>query len=268
MSKMGISTYQSYCGAQIFDAVGLSSDFVNTYFTGTATMIEGVGLDEVASETAERHRLAFSNDPVLATRWKWAANMPTACAAKITCMDARCGGHAAARRARQCAGALPGIRRDGQRSTLRMNAIRGLFASRRCGSCRPQAGAAGRGRARRGYRQAVFDRRHVVRLDQPRSAYDAGDRDEPDRRQVEHRRRRRGAGPLPAAARRRSQSGALGDQAGRLGPVRRDDGIPGQRRHDPDQGRAGRKARRGRAVARPQGGCDDRQDGTRRRASA
>ncbi len=66
MSKMGISTYQSYCGAQIFDAIGLSTDFVDAYFTGTATMIEGVGLAEVARETAERHRLAFSNDPVLA----------------------------------------------------------------------------------------------------------------------------------------------------------------------------------------------------------
>ena len=44
MSKMGISTYQSYCGAQIFDAVGLSSDFVEKYFTGTATTIEGIGL--------------------------------------------------------------------------------------------------------------------------------------------------------------------------------------------------------------------------------
>jgi glutamate synthase (NADPH/NADH) large chain len=44
MSKMGISTYQSYCGAQIFDAVGLSSEFIEKYFTGTATTIEGVGL--------------------------------------------------------------------------------------------------------------------------------------------------------------------------------------------------------------------------------
>ncbi|TIX04737.1 MAG: hypothetical protein E5V44_14395, partial [Mesorhizobium sp.] len=44
MSKMGISTYQSYCGAQIFDAIGLKSDFVEKYFTGTATLIEGVGL--------------------------------------------------------------------------------------------------------------------------------------------------------------------------------------------------------------------------------
>jgi glutamate synthase (NADPH) large chain len=66
MSKMGISTYQSYCGAQIFDAVGLRSDFVAEYFTGTHTAVEGVGLEEIAQETAERHRLAFSDDvPVL-----------------------------------------------------------------------------------------------------------------------------------------------------------------------------------------------------------
>ncbi|MEA2986372.1 MAG: glutamate synthase large chain, partial [Alphaproteobacteria bacterium] len=64
MSKMGISTYQSYCGAQIFDAVGLKADFVATYFTGTATRIEGVGLEEVAEETMRRHRDAFSDSPV------------------------------------------------------------------------------------------------------------------------------------------------------------------------------------------------------------
>ncbi|WP_062016868.1 glutamate synthase large subunit [Aureimonas sp. AU4] len=66
MSKMGISTYQSYCGAQIFDAIGLRSDFVKQYFAGTSTTIEGVGLDEIARETVERHTLAFSDDPVLA----------------------------------------------------------------------------------------------------------------------------------------------------------------------------------------------------------
>ncbi len=65
MSKMGISTYQSYCGAQIFDAIGLSSEFVEQYFTGTATMIEGVGLEEVSAETVSRHQSAFSEDPVL-----------------------------------------------------------------------------------------------------------------------------------------------------------------------------------------------------------
>ncbi|MGB8275832.1 MAG: glutamate synthase large subunit [Alphaproteobacteria bacterium] len=64
MSKMGISTYQSYCGAQIFDSIGLSSAFVKTYFTGTSAAIEGVGLAEIARETVERHRLAFSDAPV------------------------------------------------------------------------------------------------------------------------------------------------------------------------------------------------------------
>jgi glutamate synthase (NADPH) large chain len=65
MSKMGISTYQSYCGAQIFDAVGLRKDFVDQYFFGTATTIDGAGLDEIAEETARRHREAFGESPVL-----------------------------------------------------------------------------------------------------------------------------------------------------------------------------------------------------------
>jgi glutamate synthase (NADPH/NADH) large chain len=67
MSKMGISTYQSYCGAQIFDAVGLSSEFIDRFFFGTASPIEGVGLAEIASETINRHKAAFGRDPVLAS---------------------------------------------------------------------------------------------------------------------------------------------------------------------------------------------------------
>jgi glutamate synthase (NADPH/NADH) large chain len=66
MSKMGISTYQSYCGAQIFEAIGLNAEFVAEYFTGTATQIEGIGLFEVAAEAANMHRDAFGADPVLA----------------------------------------------------------------------------------------------------------------------------------------------------------------------------------------------------------
>ncbi len=62
MSKMGISTYQSYCGAQIFDAVGLNSSFIDRYFPGTATMIEGIGLAEVAEESMHRHRLAYGKE--------------------------------------------------------------------------------------------------------------------------------------------------------------------------------------------------------------
>jgi glutamate synthase (NADPH/NADH) large chain len=67
MSKMGISTYQSYCGAQIFDAVGLKAEFVAKYFVGTHTKIEGVGLAEIAEETARRHADAFSEAPVYKT---------------------------------------------------------------------------------------------------------------------------------------------------------------------------------------------------------
>ncbi|QRF50136.1 glutamate synthase large subunit [Rhizobium rosettiformans] len=67
MSKMGISTYQSYCGAQIFDAIGLSSALVDKYFFGTATTIEGIGLEEIAEETVTRHLSAFGKDPVLAS---------------------------------------------------------------------------------------------------------------------------------------------------------------------------------------------------------
>ena len=67
MSKMGISTYQSYCGAQIFDAVGLKADFVAKYFVGTHTRIEGVGLAEIAEETARRHADAFGDTQIYKT---------------------------------------------------------------------------------------------------------------------------------------------------------------------------------------------------------
>ena len=59
MSKMGISTYMSYTGAQIFEAIGLNSAFVDEYFTGTASNVEGIGLAEVAEERMRPHRDAF-----------------------------------------------------------------------------------------------------------------------------------------------------------------------------------------------------------------
>ncbi len=67
MSKMGISTYMSYCGAQIFEAVGLSRAFVDRYFTGTASHVGGIGVFEVAEEAIRVHRAAFGEDPTLAT---------------------------------------------------------------------------------------------------------------------------------------------------------------------------------------------------------
>ena len=63
MSKMGISTVASYTGAQIFEAIGLASDLIDEYFTGTVSRLEGVGLDVLAEEVATRHRLAHPDNP-------------------------------------------------------------------------------------------------------------------------------------------------------------------------------------------------------------
>ncbi|WP_181382773.1 glutamate synthase large subunit [Streptomyces sp. CG 926] len=67
MSKMGISTVASYRGAQVFEAVGLNDEFVETYFNGTATKIGGAGLDVVAKEVAARHAKAYPVSGIAAT---------------------------------------------------------------------------------------------------------------------------------------------------------------------------------------------------------
>lgn len=59
ISKMGISTIQSYCGAQIFEAVGIGDELVDKYFTDTASRIGGIGIKEVAEETLEKHKMAY-----------------------------------------------------------------------------------------------------------------------------------------------------------------------------------------------------------------
>jgi glutamate synthase (NADPH/NADH) large chain len=64
MSKMGISTYQSYCGAQIFDAVGLSTALVDAYFSGTSTTIEGIGIRELAEESIRWHNDAYGDKAI------------------------------------------------------------------------------------------------------------------------------------------------------------------------------------------------------------
>jgi glutamate synthase (NADPH) large chain len=66
MSKMGVSTYMSYCGAQLFEAIGLEKGFVEKYFRGTASQVGGIGVFEVAEEAIRMHAAAFGDDPVLA----------------------------------------------------------------------------------------------------------------------------------------------------------------------------------------------------------
>ncbi|HET9059979.1 MAG TPA: glutamate synthase large subunit, partial [Acidimicrobiales bacterium] len=79
MSKMGISTVASYTGAQVFEAIGLSSEVVDRYFRGTATQVEGIGLEMIADEALARHRAGWPDRPSqLAHRdlepggeWQW-----------------------------------------------------------------------------------------------------------------------------------------------------------------------------------------------------
>ena len=68
MSKMGVSTYMSYCGAQLFEAIGLARPLVDSYFRGTASQVGGIGVFEVAEEAIRLHRAAFGADPLLAGR--------------------------------------------------------------------------------------------------------------------------------------------------------------------------------------------------------
>ena len=63
LSKMGISTVMSYTGAQIFEAIGLSHELVEEYFTGTSSKLDGIGLDLIAAELEKRHALAFAPNP-------------------------------------------------------------------------------------------------------------------------------------------------------------------------------------------------------------
>ena len=146
---------------------------------------------------------------------------------------------------------LPAVHRRGRPAR-----DRGRLAARpvRAAHRAPAAGAARRGRAGQRDRQAVRHRRHVVRVDLGGVARGARDRDEPPRRQVEHRRGRRGrrAALRPGPAVRR--------QAGCQRPVRRHHRVPGARRRHPDQDGAGRQARRGRPATREQGVAVDRED--------
>jgi glutamate synthase (NADPH/NADH) large chain/glutamate synthase (ferredoxin) len=66
MSKMGVSTYMSYCGAQLFEAIGINSETIAKYFTRTPSKVEGIGVFEMAEEAIRMHKAAFGNDPVLA----------------------------------------------------------------------------------------------------------------------------------------------------------------------------------------------------------
>ena len=248
ISKMGISTIQSYCGAQIFEAVGLEKALIDRHFTGTASRIGGIGIDVLARETLDRHATAYPADHqallpvggIYAWRRDGEYHQWNPETIALLQHSVRLNGNGARE--------VQGVRDARQRRRV---AARDAARADEVQDRRRDADRHRRGRAREGDRQALRHRRDVARLDLARVARDARDRDEPPRRQVEHRRGRRGPGPLHARPQRRLAP--LGDQAGRVGALRRDDPLPRQLRPAADQDGAGRQARRGRPAARPQG---------------
>ena len=252
MSKMGVSTIASYTGAQIFEALGLSSELVEQYFAGTTSRIEGIGLDEIAAEVTKRHARAYPPDGIpLPHRtlsgggeYKWRREGPPHLFDPETVFRLQ---HST-RQKRYDIFKTYTARVDDQ--SERLMTLRGLleFDPER------QPVADRRGRAGQRDRQAVLHRRDELRLDQPGGTRDPRDRHEPAGRQVQHRRGRRGR--RPALRPRTPQR----DQAGGVRPFRRDQRLPEQRRRHPDQDGAGRQARRGRPAARPEGVPVGRQD--------
>ena len=241
LSKMGISTIRSYTGAQIFEAIGLEEQLVERHFTGTASRVGGVGLNVLAWEALDRHARAY----------------PAASSELLP------------------PGGIYAWRRDGEFHGWNPETIATLQQA-----AREEGGADAYERFATYVNEVAVPKSSLrgllrfneapepVPLDEVEPASEIVKRfksggmslgalspeahetlatgHEPPRRQVEHRRGRGG----PGALRRRPP---LVDQAGGVGPLRRDRALPGERRRAPDQGRPGRQARRGRPAARPQG---------------
>jgi glutamate synthase (NADPH/NADH) large chain len=258
MSKMGISAIQSYRGAQVFEALGLRQDVIDHYFTWTPSRVGGIGLDVIAQEVLMRHRAAYSER---------AANSHTLPGGGLYQWRANGEAHLFTP---ESIHKLQKAVRTGQVSAYKEYAslindqsknlctLRSLLDFK-VGSRNPAV----RGRAGRGHHEALQDGRHVLRIDLKGGARDPRHRHEPHRRQVQHGRGRRGPGTVPAPPERRLEE--LRHQAGRLGPLRRHERVPGQRQGAPDQDGPGRQARRGRTAARLQGLSLGRQDAAHHR---
>ncbi len=187
MSKMGVSTVASYTGAQIFEAVGLGGELVDRYFTGTTSRLGGVGLDVLAEEVARRHAKAYPPSGIAPAhrrleiggeyQWRREGEPHLFDPESVFRLQhsTRSGRYDIFKQYTQ--------RIDEQ--SQRLMTLRGLFRFK-------DGAAAGdpdrRGRAGQRDRQAVLDRRDVVRLNLQGSARDDRHRHEPAGRQVQHRR--------------------------------------------------------------------------------
>ena len=209
MSKMGISTVASYRGAQVFEAIGLSQDLVDEYFTGTVSQLGGVG--------PRRHRrrdrgparagLPARRHPAGAPQAARRRRVPVAPRGRAAPVRPRHRLPAPARHAGAALRRLQAVHRADRRAVRAADdAARALRARRRRAA---PAGADRRGRAGQRDRPALQHRRDELRLDQHGGARDPRHRDEPAQGPLQHRRGRRGPRApawTPSAARRSSRS--------------------------------------------------------------
>ena len=212
ISKMGISTLFSYCGAQIFEAVGLNQEVIDRYFTGTASRVGGVGLEEIEREVLERHRRAFSgveDGPEELEvggeyqlrmqgqyhQWNQTTIPPLQRAVKTGSFET-----------------FKEFTRHFDEQSARFSTLRGLFEFEENPIPLEEVEPATRDR------QALHDGRDVARLHLEGGARDSGHRDEPHRRQVQHGRGWRGPCEVHARRERRRRRSAIKQVAsGRFG---------------------------------------------------
>ena len=253
MSKMGISTYQSYCGAQIFDAVGLSSDFIEKYFTGTATTIEGIGLKQIAEESVRRHRDAYGDNPIYRNMLDVGGDY----AFRLRGEDHAWTPESVSRLQHAVRGNNPAeyelFAQQINEQNERLLTLRGLMEFKTGGQpCRwtrskPAADIVKRFSTGAMSFGSISREAHTTlaiamnRIGGRSNTGEGGE--EADRFK-----------PLANGDSMRSAH-----QAGGVGPLRRHRRISGQCRRHPDQDGAGRQARRRRPAARPQGRCQYRQ---------
>jgi glutamate synthase (ferredoxin) len=217
MSKMGISTLQSYCGAQIFEAIGLEQAFVDRYFTWTASRIGGVGIDVIAQEVKTRHEKAFPKRPVAQPdldsggEYKWRRDGELHLFNPETVQKLQ---HATRLNQEKVYREFTQVVNDQSRA---LGTLRGLLDFK-AGTRIPIEDVEP---------AALRHRRDVVRIDQRGGARDDCHRDESPRRQVEHGRRRRGSVALSPRCERRFTPER--NQAGRVGAIRRHQRVSRQR---------------------------------------
>ena len=248
MSKMGISTVASYTGAQVFEAIGLDGAADRRVLhrdrladrRRRARGAGGRGGDAPPRRPTSRAR---PSGPTASSRW--AASTSGAARASSTSSTRRRCSSSSTPRGPSATTSSRSTRARGRRPVREAgDAARAAAAEAGAGRTDPARG----GGAGLGHHGPLLHRRHVLRLHLGRGPRDPRHRHEPHRRAVQHRRGRGGRRPLHA--RRQRRPAAQRHQAGGLGPLRRHERVPGQRRRPADQDLPGGQAGRGRPAGR------------------